>query len=85
MTEGEKIRSIEFSSAGCSINGEKPIPVKMPAEVAPPGSLDTVKAKKPAGLEEPKMHLRAGKARALYLARVHNYRKSKEPKKITEV
>ena len=35
----EKIRSIEFTAEGCVLNGGKPIPVKMPAEVSPPGSI----------------------------------------------
>jgi len=84
MKEGEKIRSIEFSSEGCSINGKKPIPVNMPAEVAPPGSLDNMKEKKPAGSDDPTEAEKIAED-ALALARVVNYRRAESKKDIKEV
>lgn len=84
MRKDEKIRTIEFTSEGCSINGEKPIPVDMPAEVRPPGNLGDVKARKPAGSEEPTEAEKMAE-NALALARVVNYRRGKSSKTITEV
>ncbi len=85
MREGQKkISSIEFSSEGCVLNGEKPIPVVMPADVAPPGSMDNPKAKKPEGSAEPTEGEKM-EERALQLARLINHRREKSNRTIKEV
>jgi hypothetical protein len=84
MKEGEKIHSIEFTSAGCVLNGEPPIFVQMPAEVAPPGSLDTAESRKPAAPKEP-TEAEKIEQDALALARIINHRRAESKKYIKEV
>ncbi len=81
---GEKIHSIAFTEEGCSVNGAPPVKVQMPADVAPPGSLDDVRLQKPTGPVEP-TEAEEMEERALQLARLINHRREKSNRTIREV